>query len=76
MKSASYTHAGNEIAKEEGGSLSLCEKIKVLFDDGEYGRPFKGLETHYQQMKYIKTHFQYIVSIIYIWMHACTRYIY
>jgi len=53
--------------------MSLCEKIKVLFDyDAEYGCLFKGLETHYQQMK---THFQYIVSIIYIWMHACTRYI-
>jgi len=36
-----------KIAKEEGGLLSLCEKIKVLFDDdGKYGRPFDTLSTN------------------------------
>jgi len=54
-----------KIAKEERASMSLCEKLKVLFDDdGQYRHPFQGLETQHQQMK----HFHYIVSRVFIHM--------
>lgn len=54
-----------QIANEEGMSLSLCDKLNTVFDEnGHYGRPFKGLETQYQQMKYLKNNFNYIVRIV------------
>ena len=53
------------MAKEEGMLSSSCDKLNNLFDEnGHYGCPFKGLETQYQQMKYFKTHFHYIVRMV------------
>ena len=51
-----------QVANEGGLSLSLCDKLNNIFDEnGQYGCPFKDLETQYQQMKYFKTHFRYVV---------------
>ena len=36
----------------------------ILDPDGENGRPFKGLETEYQQQKYFREKFSMIVSFI------------
>ena len=37
--------------------------ISPLFDgDGDYGKPFKGLETEYLQLKFFKTNFALVVS--------------
>ena len=37
------------MANEGGLSLSLCDKLNNIFDEnGQYGCPFKDLETQYQ----------------------------
>ena len=37
--------------------------LTALFDSsGPFGRPFLNLETQWQQLKFYKTHFQFIVS--------------
>lgn len=49
----------------EGIEHSSVPGLDALFSvDGDYGRPFAGLETQHQQDKYYKTHFQFIVSTI------------
>jgi len=46
-----------------GVSSSSIPEFNELFDrDGPFGRPFSGLETQHQQLRFYKTHFQFIVS--------------
>lgn len=47
----------------DGVAQSTLSSIERLFDDsGVFGRPFLGLETQYQQVKYYSNHFGLIVS--------------
>ena len=48
-----------------GISPSSVTGLAELFDaDGPFGRPFLGLETQHQQLRFYKTHFQLIVSLL------------
>lgn len=40
----------------------ICSLAPLFKDDGQFGQPFRGLETTYQQMKYFREHFNLIVS--------------
>ena len=46
----------------EAGVTSLLGLDGLFSEDGANARPFLGLETHHQQLKYYKTHFNFIVS--------------
>ena len=46
----------------EAGVTSLPGLDALFSEDGANARPFLGLETHHQQLKYYKTHFNFIVS--------------
>lgn len=51
--------------KENGINPTSCPQLLQIFDiNGEYGRPFRGLETSHLQMKYFKEKLGYVVKII------------
>ena len=61
-----YVVTGNRSSVSEAGvDITSCkEELEHLFaDDGEFGHPFRGLESEYQQRKYFKTHFDFVVRI-------------
>ena len=44
--------------KDSVYNTTVCDKLNSVFDEnGRYSRPFKGLETQYQQMKYFEDSF-------------------
>lgn len=48
--------------ENSGVDESSITSLDPLFDsDGYYGRPFKGLETEYRQLKYFKENFHMVV---------------
>lgn len=52
-----------KILQSNGVSQSVISNLSHLFDEnGEFGRPFVGLETQHQQMQYFSTHCGLIVS--------------
>ena len=53
-----------------------CQELKVIFADENVLNPFLGLDTEYQQEKFIKEHFNYVVSCHYFpaWHHFCKPY--
>lgn len=59
-----------EVLAKAGIPLSSVSGLEALFkEDGENGRPFLGLETQYQQLKYYRTHFHFVVSA-YLYMYT------
>lgn len=40
----------------------ICSLAPLFRDDGQFGHPFGGLETTYQQIKYFRKHFNFIVG--------------
>lgn len=43
---------------------STKEELDNIFDvNGNYGQLFSNLHTHYQQMKYCRSHLKYVVSM-------------
>ena len=60
----SVLHAEVSSVLSEAGVLpSSVPGLDELFDsDGQFGRPFSGLETPHQQLTFCKTHFNLIVS--------------
>ena len=57
-----------EIFTEDGASETSLTKVDALFrEDGEYARPFMGLETKHQQLKYYKTEFHLTVSTTHLY---------
>ena len=51
------------ILNAAGVSPSSIPELNELFDrDGPFGRPFSGLETQHQRLRFYKTHFQFVVS--------------
>ena len=57
-------YAATEKLTAAGVNPQIIGSLAPLFrDSGEFGRPFQGLETTYQQMKYFKQHFNFIVRL-------------
>ena len=54
-----------KVLSEAGIDAMSCKAdLDHLFsDNGEFGHPFSGLETEYQQHKYFKSHFNFVVRI-------------
>lgn len=62
----------NQVLMEAGISPPSVPGLKEIFDpNGEFGRPFLGLETQYQQLKFYKTHYQFVVSLVIIVSNSC-----
>lgn len=62
---------------DEGVSSAIISKLDAcLSEDGEFGRPFLGLETQHQQMKFYRCNFNFVVSLYYIvYVPVLTMYI-
>ena len=57
-------YAATEKLTAAGVNPQIIGSLAPLFrDSGVFGRPFQGLETTYQQMKYFKQHFNFIVRL-------------
>ena len=53
-------------AAPSGIPASITDDICRLFDEnGEFFRPFLGLETEHQQSRFYRTHFNFVVSYMY-----------
>ena len=49
---------------DEGVSSAVISKLDAyMSEDGEFGRPFLGLETQHQQMKFYRCNFNFVVSL-------------
>ena len=56
--------AVSRVLTEAGISPASLPGLSDIFDpNGEFGRPFLGLETQYQQLKFYKTHYQFVVCL-------------
>ena len=53
------------LSTEDVPSSVTSRLTECLSDDGMFGRPFLGLETHHQQINYYRTNFHLIVSLYY-----------
>ena len=57
--------AVNRVLTEAGISPASLPGLNEIFDpSGEFGRPFLGLETQYQQLKFYQAHYQFVVCLI------------
>jgi hypothetical protein len=60
---ALYTQVHQQLL-QSGVSQTTIDELQPLFSgDGIFGRPFQGLETHYQQLKFYRQHFNLVVSL-------------
>ena len=49
---------------QSGASQAAVDGLQLLFSgDGTFGRPFQGLETQYQQLKFYRQHLNLVVSL-------------
>lgn len=55
--------AVNNTLRSSGIDSCTKEELDNIFDvNGNYGQLFSNLHTHYQQMKYCRSHLKYVVS--------------
>lgn len=59
--SSLYSRVSDELL-HNGTSSDLVSSLETIFENGPFGDPFLGLETQYQQMKFYRSHFSFIVS--------------